>query len=147
MQRRTLTPDEADAVATLTEAIWALVGGDEDAHEAETHRNQIVCALAASHAGAKLHEAPQLLRCAAVTQRTSPKLMTYRTIHGVPGLQTDRTYTESDFVRSLNETTAIVQRLNREDLSSEEEAVLRRLLDVLINLRRQSRWLPKGRSS
>jgi hypothetical protein len=36
MQGRILTPDEADAVATLTAAIWALVGGDEDAHEDET---------------------------------------------------------------------------------------------------------------
>jgi hypothetical protein len=65
--------------------------------------------------------------------------MTDRTIHRVPGLQTDHAHTESDFVRLLNETTAVVQRLNREDLSTEQVAVLRRLLDVLISWQRQSR--------
>jgi hypothetical protein len=60
------------------------------------------------------------------------------TIDDITGRQIDRAHTEADLVRVLSDTTNMVQRLRRQDLSTEEEAALRRLLRVLIELQASS---------
>jgi hypothetical protein len=60
------------------------------------------------------------------------------TIDDITARQIDRAHTEPNLVRVLNDTTNLVQRLRRQDLSTEEEAALRRLLRVLIELQASS---------
>ena len=64
--------------------------------------------------------------------------MTDGTIDGVTGRQIEHVHTGSDFARALNDTTTMVQRLRLEDLSTDDKAVLRRLLRALVNFHRMS---------